>query len=251
MPEEIKKPLKAKIKKSKLDDVIGIVNIIADETRLYIDESGIRMRDVDPAHVGMVDVELNKDAFESFEGSEAILGLPIAKLSKATQLATSDDTIKLEHETEKDRLCVQFGHITQRIPLLNTEGMTDPNIPDLDLETEIVSVAEHIKTGIRATNNISDHVSITVSPQNFKVFAEEDEDSVDLTLGLAELEKLEANNKVKAMFALDYLSDMVKQIPKKKNINIFLGPDYPIKIEFEFAGGNGSARYLLAPRIEG
>jgi len=35
------------------------------------------------------------------------------------------------------------------------------------------------------------------------------------------------------------------------DIKILLGVDFPYIIEFDFAGGNGKAKYLLAPRIEG
>jgi proliferating cell nuclear antigen len=43
---------------------------------------------------------------------------------------------------------------------------------------------------------------------------------------------------------------MVKAISTAKAVTIFLGNDYPVRMEFELANGNGKATYLLAPRIE-
>ena len=33
-------------------------------------------------------------------------------------------------------------------------------------------------------------------------------------------------------------------------VTLYLGSDYPVKMEFQIAGGKGEVRYLLAPRIE-
>ncbi|MDH2905792.1 MAG: hypothetical protein PXX82_05525, partial [Methanomassiliicoccales archaeon] len=33
-------------------------------------------------------------------------------------------------------------------------------------------------------------------------------------------------------------------------IKINLGNNYPVKLEFEIAGGSGRVKYLLAPRVE-
>jgi proliferating cell nuclear antigen len=43
---------------------------------------------------------------------------------------------------------------------------------------------------------------------------------------------------------------MVKAAKGSAGIHLNLGNDYPVKIEFDLAGGNGHVTYLLAPRIE-
>jgi len=51
-------------------------------------------------------------------------------------------------------------------------------------------------------------------------------------------------------FSLDYLSDIIKPASKSNEISLHLGKDFPIKINFAIANGNGTIGYLLAPRIE-
>jgi proliferating cell nuclear antigen len=49
---------------------------------------------------------------------------------------------------------------------------------------------------------------------------------------------------------MDYFSNMIKAIPSGTNVNINLGNDLPVKLEFDIAAGKGQVKYLLAPRIE-
>ena len=43
---------------------------------------------------------------------------------------------------------------------------------------------------------------------------------------------------------------MVKAISSAPTVTLYLGSDYPVKIEFKIAGGKGDVKFLLAPRIE-
>jgi proliferating cell nuclear antigen len=55
---------------------------------------------------------------------------------------------------------------------------------------------------------------------------------------------------VRSLFPLDYFSNMVKAISSAQTVTLYLGTDYPVKMEFKIAGGKGEVKYLLAPRIE-
>jgi proliferating cell nuclear antigen len=50
---------------------------------------------------------------------------------------------------------------------------------------------------------------------------------------------------------VDYLVKLVKAMDSADDLTIYMGSDYPIKIEFKITGGKGTGEYLLAPRIEG
>jgi proliferating cell nuclear antigen len=80
--------------------------------------------------------------------------------------------------------------------------------------------------------------------------SEGDTDSVQLKLGKEHLEQLHTKEKVRSLFPLDYFSNMIKAVSTADNLTINLGNDYPVRLEFEVAGGRGRATFLLAPRIE-
>jgi len=43
---------------------------------------------------------------------------------------------------------------------------------------------------------------------------------------------------------------MIRAISSGTVVEISLGNDYPVKMKFDVADGNGRVNYLLAPRIE-
>ncbi|MEF8832707.1 MAG: proliferating cell nuclear antigen (pcna) [Candidatus Thermoplasmatota archaeon] len=242
--------LNAEIKSDVLKELVEIVGTIVDEVKINLDEDGLSLKAVDPAHVAMVDLTLKSEGFESYEANETELGLNLNKIEQFLKLAGSGDTIKILHDEEENRLTMDVRNITQKMPLLDTAGMTDPNVPSLDLPINLRIKGEHLLNGVKASENISDHISITANADGFEIFSEEDENEVEMSLGEEELEELSANEEVKSLFALDYFSDMVKCVSKDTTLDIELGADYPIKIQFSFAEDNGNVRYLLAPRIE-
>ncbi len=242
--------LNAEIKSEVLKQLVEIVGTIVDEVKINLDEEGLSLKAVDPAHVAMVDLSLNKDAFESYEAEQTEIGLNLNKVEQFLKLSGTGDIIELDHDEEENRLTMKTNSITRKMALLDTAGMTDPNVPSLDLPLNLKIKGKHLLNGVKASENISDHISITANPDGFEIFSEEDEDTVRLSLGEDDLEELNANEEVRSLFALDYFSSMIKCVSKDALLDIELGADYPIKIQFDFADGDGDVRYLLAPRIE-
>ena len=62
--------------------------------------------------------------------------------------------------------------------------------------------------------------------------------------------KIVADGRVTSMFPLDYFSNLIKAVPSDLRVRIELDTDFPVRIIFSLADGNGVVRYLLAPRIE-
>ncbi len=202
--------LNAEIKSEVLKQLVEIVGTIVDEVKINLDEEGLSLKAVDPAHVAMVDLSLNKDAFESYEAEQTEIGLNLNKVEQFLKLSGTGDIIELDHDEEENRLTMKTNSITRKMALLDTAGMTDPNVPSLDLPLNLKIKGKHLLNGVKASENISDHISITANPDGFEIFSEEDEDTVRLSLGEDDLEELNANEEVRSLFALDYFSSMIK-----------------------------------------
>ncbi len=198
----------------------------------------------------MVDVSLMANVFEEYEvDGDNTIGLNLDKIDQFLGLIKSDYIIELGKED--GRLIARKGGLTQGIPLLDIEELSNPNIPDLDLPTEVKSKAGHIKTGIKAANYISDQVKITADDMKFKLSAESDQDEIDVTVYADEFAKYEVNEDIESNFAIGFLKDMLSSVSSKAPITVRLGSDHPIEIEYRFADGYGSALMMLAPRVEG
>lgn len=184
--------LDAEIESNVLKDLVDIVGTIVDEVKINLDEDGLSLKAIDPAHVAMVDLSLGKDAFESYEADETELGLNLKKIEQFLKLSGAGAMVSINHLEDENRLRMEVNSITQKMPLLDTAGMTDPSVPSLDLPINLKIKGKHLLNGVRASKNISDHISITANPDGFEIFSEEDEDMVRLSLSEEELMELDA-----------------------------------------------------------
>jgi proliferating cell nuclear antigen len=172
------------------------------------------------------------------------------KMKEILRLAKGGETISVSHDEDKNRLIVTVGNTTRRMALVDTAGMSDPKVPSLNLPVKLTVRTDELRQAIRASESISDHIALKASPEGFEIVSEGDADNVSHMVPKDLLEGLQAKEAVRSLFPLDYFSNMVKAISSAPTVTLYLGSDYPVKMEFQIAGGKGEVRYLLAPRIE-
>lgn len=240
----------AKIKSEALKGIVDVVSTLVDEAKFNINADGFDLKAVDPAHVAMIEMKVEKGAFEEFAADETELGVDLDKIKEVLRLARSGDIIEMEQDEEKSRLILHVGNITRRMNLVDITGMSDPRVPNLSLPALVAVTSDELQKGIRAAESVSDHIALTATPEGFEMYSEGDTDSATLNLPKDLLISLECDERVRSLFPLDYFSNMVRSIPAGSVVSINLGSDYPVKLEFEIADKKGSVRYLLAPRIE-
>jgi proliferating cell nuclear antigen len=242
----------AKIKADFIKTIIDATAILVDEAKFKLTGDGIFGRTVDPAHVGMIDFKLDKEAFEEYTCDEDTeIGIDLEKIISLLRIATGEDMLSFHYAPGEGRMTVHIGNLTRKIALLDTKEMTDTKIPSLDLPAEIGIPIPEIWQAIRAAEPIADHIKLIGSPDGFQMIAEGDTDVVELKLSAEQLASLSCTEIVKSMFPLDYLSDMVKIARGKTETGtINLGNNFPVRLSFDLANGAIKIVYLLAPRIE-
>ncbi|MBN1677603.1 MAG: proliferating cell nuclear antigen (pcna) [Candidatus Thermoplasmatota archaeon] len=240
----------AKARADILKEVVNVVSTLVDEAKFSVTTDGLSLKAVDPAHIAMVDLSLSKDAFEEFKADEAEIGLDIDKLSQFLKLARGDDIVDMKHDEDKRRLNIVVGDVTRRMSLIDTTGMSDPKVPNLELPAKLSVKVDDLVQGIRASETVSDHIALIASPDSFEMTCEGDMDQVNWKKAKKDMESLETPSSVRSLFPLEYFSNMLKAVPTGNPVTMYLGNDYPVRVEFKIAGGKGEVRYLLAPRIE-
>ncbi len=241
---------RAKVKSETLKSIVDIVSTLVDEAKFNVNSDGFSLKAVDPAHVAMVDLEVGKGAFEEFAADDTELGVDLDKIKEVLRLARAGDVINIEQDEERNRLKIDVGNVSRRMNLVDTTGMSDPKVPNLSLTTRLSVAAEELQRGIRAAESVSDHIALSATSQEFEMFSEGDTDTVSLKLDKDSLVSLESEEDTKSLFPLDYFSNMIKAISGSTVVSISLGSDYPVRMEFDIADGEGKVGYLLAPRIE-
>jgi len=240
----------AKVKSEVLKGIIDVISPLVNEAKFNITAKGISLRAVDPAHVAMVDLQIKNKAFEEYKADEMELGIDMDKLASIMRLSNSEDMVSLEYDGDANRLIIKIGNLVRRMGLIDTAGMPDPKMPNLDLPAKVVLKASEISQGVRASEAVSDHLALTVTKDSFELFAEGDTDTVNLKLPKDILTELSATSKCKSLFSIDYFSNMIKPVKGDEPMTIMIGNDNPIRVEFDFAENKGHVTYLLAPRIE-
>jgi proliferating cell nuclear antigen len=240
----------AKIRSDVLKEVVDVVSTLVDEAKFNVGKDALIVKAVDPAHVAMVDLTLDRQAFEAYKADDAELGLDMDKMKEVLKLSRAGEVLALAHEEDKNRLVVHVGNITRRMSLVDTAGMSDPKVPNLNLPAKVKVRTEELRQGIRASESVSDHIALIATPDGFEILSEGDTDSVSLRLTKDMLDELVCKEKVRSLFPLDYFSNMIKAISSAPTVTMHMGNDYPVRLEFDIAGGKGQVKYLLAPRIE-
>lgn len=241
---------KAKVRSDTLKGLVNIISTLVDEAKFNIGPEGMSLKAVDPAHVAMIELYLKKSAFEEFVADETSIGIDLDKIRDVLKLASSGDVIQMEQEDNRGRLVIKIGNIVRRMNLVDTSTMGDPRVPELSLPANIEMGIGEIQKGIKAAESVSDHIALSADQDSFELYSEGDTDSVSLRLEREQLIDLKTTEKARSLFPLDYFSNLVKAVPSDTVVRINLGNNYPVKITFDIADGNGKVGYLLAPRIE-
>jgi len=243
---------KAIVSAETLREALDSVSVLVDECKIRLEDDGLAIRAVDPANVGMVDMHLSRDAFESYETDGGVIGVNLSRLEEFAGMADAGQLVQLELDEETRKLNVQIEGLEGTLALIDPDSIRqEPDLPDLDLSSTIVLEGRDIARAVKAADMVSDHIALGVDPDEevFYVDAEGDTDDVHLELGEEDLIDLVAGE-ARSLFSLDYLKDMNKAIPSDAEVTVELGQEFPVKLHFDIAEGEGNVTYMLAPRIQ-
>ena len=243
---------KAIVRAETLQSTLDSVGVLVDECKIHLDEAGIEIRAVDPANVGMVDLSLSADAFESYEADGGLIGVNLVRLQDIAGMADSGQLVELELDEETRKLHISIDGLEYTLALIDPESIREePDLPELDLSSTIVIEGRDIDRAVTAADMVSDHIELGVDEgtEVFYVKAEGDTDDVHLELDTEDLIDLVPGS-ASSLFSLDYLQDMNKAIPKDTEVTMELGEEFPVKLHFDIAEGEGNVTYMLAPRIQ-
>lgn len=234
-----------------LSDALDPVTALVEECKIQLNDDGLSVTSVEAANVAMIDMEINRHAFESYDADGATLGINLDRLTDVLSMADSGDLVHVALNEETRKLEIDIGGLSYTLTLIDPDSIRqEPDIPDLDLPATIILEGEHISRGVTAADLCSDHVMLRADADGgaFHIAAEGDTDDVDLELD-DELLSANVDESCESLFSLDYLSDMERAIPSDAEVSLLLGSEVPVKLRYSIADGDVSVVNLLAPRI--
>jgi len=234
-----------------LADTLDSVSVLVDECKVNLNEDGIEIRAVDPANVAMTSVELDANAFESYEASGGLIGVDLERLEDIVGMAESDDLVHLRLDEETRKLHIEIEGLEYTLALIDPDSIRqEPDIPDLELPATLLFDGKRLDRAVTAADLVSDHISIeAVEPEMLRFSAEGDTDDVDDTLDDTDLNGADIDEECASLFSLDYFKDIKKPIAGDANVTMHLGNEMPVKLRYYGADGDLTVTNMLAPRI--
>ena len=277
---DIEVEFKARMECGLLRGMMAGIATLTDEVKLEIDRKRWHVKCVDPAHVAMLEVEIPVELFEDYKCSqEGGVGIGAEKLLDMMRYMKDSDIVEVRSGTghRSNRIIVSDGLSVSSTKPVDTIGMSDPKVPNLNLPIKFTIPWKVFGDTLKRAERVSDHVFIKAYEGGLELFAEGDIDDfsrmfpkdttdlIDYNATSEILKKCGSFNDSKEQYSRniyphDYLSypflnsksrGFKTWFNKSKWLevcNFSMSTDYPIRIEAERNGVR--FLYLLAPRIE-
>jgi proliferating cell nuclear antigen len=268
---------KARIESGLLRGFLTGISTLVDEAKVNIDKKRWLVKCVDPAHVAMMEIEIPTELFDDYictqEGS---LGIDVHKILGMIKYIKDRDIVDIRFDDSNQRIIVHDGLAVQRTKPVDTTGMTEPKVPNLNLPITFTIEWKRWADTLRRMTKVSDHVDIRLYQEGLEVIAEGDIDDVVVKFPKDLLVEYKVNGNIqtgygdtrtglggdkyiRSLFPLDYSISLFEN-SKLKGLKVWfekgkwletckfsMGDDYPMRIESERNGVR--FMYLLAPRI--
>ena len=237
-----------------IKDSMKTISDLISEGLFQLKEDGIHLIAADPAMVGLVDFKLEEYVFEEFElDEETKVGLNLENFYSILRRANSDDTITLELDEDNSKFKIIMKGMSTRsfsLPILNLSEDDIPSTDQLDFNIEAELETQVFEGAVKDAMVVSDSVTISADDETINIVSEGDQSNVDFQIsgdsdGVIALEGSEA----KSMFSLDYLNKMIGAKSLSDTLNMKLGEDFPMRLEFTVPE-KADLSFVLAPRIE-
>lgn len=246
-------PLAGVCPASTLRTALDAVAVLVDECVVGVDDGGFSVTAVDPANVAMVSLSLPADAFDAFDARGTALGVSLDRLLDVVGMAGRDRAVRLRYDTEARKLQVRVGELSYTLALIDPDAIRSP--PDADafadqFEAAVTVEGRAFSRAVAAADLVSDHLELGVDETGDYLYAraQGDTDSTALELAAEDCVAFDPGS-AHSLFSLDYLTSVDRAVPADGPVRLRIGEDAPVEIEFDVAGGDGSVRYVLSPRL--
>ena len=246
-----------------LQQVVDQLLTVVDEAIFRLGYDGLSVMAVDPANVAMVEIEVEPGAFESVGDGMFPIGLNLQKLDDYIDGASGDDSISLTFQPETLSVEIEHTNVEVEMAGINTDMMRDePDIPDLDLDSEFTADAGVVTEAIENSDLVSDHVELESAVDDGKLVirGHGDTDDIKTVLGPDEMSEANFASDAVALYSVPYLtggstqgskySGLLKPVSSGTDLWGRVSENTPMKMGYEFADSFGNVTMMLAPRIQ-
>ena len=244
----------------KFKDLMSLLKAINEEMTLKFTPEKIMAASMDPSHVIMVMMEINKNLFQDYQAKEdETLTVNLKELSQFLDRIGKDESVAMKKDEKIMRLVItaaKGGHRRRfELPLLDTIEDTVPD-PKIFFKAQTKILTKAFDSAIKDSILVAEHAAISIVNEFEKGAVFRIAGNGDLGDAVNEFEKGDDNiieikleEDSSATYTLSYLEQIMGPIGRLYDvIEIELAKDMPMKIQGEGPDPHKSTIYL-APCI--
>ncbi len=236
---------------SYLKESINIISDLVNEARFKINKEAMELVAMDPANVAMVIFKLLSSCFTEYDVKEETqIAINLGSLKQILRRVSPNDMLSLEL-TEDNKLSIKLRGDTTRtfnLPIIELEEK-EQKIPDLKFPISIVMPSSTLTSTVEDADIVAESVTFDVEKGKFTINAVGDLSQAKIEIKEGDNIKIEASDKVKAKYSIEYLKKMIGASKLSENVEIKFNKDYPLKLDFK-AVDKLLLSFILAPRVE-
>lgn len=236
-----------------LQTAFDALSVLVDECVFRADSEGLSADAMDPATVGMVSLSLSADAFEVYDATETAMGVDLGRLRDVVGMGERDQPVRLALDAETRTLFVHVGELSYTLALIDPDAIRSPpdNVDFADQFTAMIATdGAAFARAVEAAEMVSDHLELGIDEDAGHLYARADGDTDTVSVEVPEGDCARFDpGAAHSLFSLQYLSSVERAVPADRRIQLRLGEEAPIEVEFDLADGDGTARYVVSPRL--
>lgn len=229
-------------------DAFDSISRIVDEVVCKVDADGFHVSAIDRSHICFVSLNLEPEVFDEFNCDvPEKLCIDTDEFMRILKRIKKNDVLRLSVD-ENNLIIVFEGDVTRKFKIrLIDIDYESPSAPDIELPCGVTVDSSLVKDAIVDMELFSDKLYFLIDNEYFIINA-------DGEFGDAQFKYLHGeegvNEVAKSSFSIEKLKDVFTASKFSDVVEINLGNDMPIKINFDLITGDGSLDFLIAPRIE-
>jgi proliferating cell nuclear antigen len=246
-----------------LQQVVDQLLTVVDEAIFRIGYDGLAVAAVDPANVGMVELEVKPGAFESVGDGMFPIGLNLQRLDDYIDGASGGDPVTLSYRPETRSIDIEHTNVEVEMSGIAPDAIRgEPDVPDLDHSVDFTAEAGVFRDAVENAELVSDHVEFeaVVDDQALVVSGLGDTDKIETVLDSDDLPKANFDSDATSMYSLPYLvggstqgsryNGLLKPLSRDTDLRVEFSEEMPMKMHYDFADGFGHVTVMLAPRVQ-
>ena len=234
-----------------LKESIAIISELVNEGRFKITSNSIELIAMDPANVAMIVFRLLSTTFTEYKLEKDIeISINLNNLKQILRRSNPNDILSLELGADNKLKIILKGNTirTFSLPIIDSEER-EQKIPELKFPVTVSMPSNVLSSSIEDVDVVSESVSFLAEPKKFTIQAEGDLSQAKVEIKEDETTKIDAADKVKAKYSIEYLKKMINGSKIADEVSIYFNKDYPLKLEYKIVD-RVMLSFILAPRVE-